>query len=569
MTKNNRQFREFLRDEVNLSKSKLDRLITGIRGVDGYLKDNLSGYQKMEPQGSYALGTAIKPVDDDKEYDADIQIVMNPNPIWEPREYIKAIYNALKENQTYSGKIDLHNRCVTVDYAGDFHLDVVPRITIEGSHHICNIGDNEFEETDGIGYREWFNEKNRITEGNLKRVVRLLKYLRDHKNYTDKSILLTTLAGNTIESSDEGTEAVKTVSDTLVTVLTRMDDYLQKHSDMPEIRNPALPSETFNRHWDQKKYDNFRDRVHSHAQTAKEAKANPSIQDAIRAWRKLFGDNFGRGSSGTGNDGGGNRGGGSPRNPSGSQGGSQPPPVVAPVRPRKPYASRQAPGSRCPESVSVPISDEDIQRLTQEQSGLSYDAENHRIIGVLEFSAEYDQSDGWLRPTPLSTIQRQGKSIHDTFEIEIRLEFQPTVWNPWPPVIETDGRIQRIMEKHQIADIADMHCYPDLSENLCCLGLKAATDYRIEITQFVRDLVVPFFYRVAYVERHGLRAAQHDLWGEYSHYGPEAYKEYLTELQNMRSTGRNQPCPCGSGSKYKKCHLQEVNDARTLVLQGV
>jgi preprotein translocase subunit SecA len=27
--------------------------------------------------------------------------------------------------------------------------------------------------------------------------------------------------------------------------------------------------------------------------------------------------------------------------------------------------------------------------------------------------------------------------------------------------------------------------------------------------------------------------------------------------QRLSSTGRNDPCPCGSGKKYKKCHLQK------------
>ena len=163
-------------------------------------------------------------------------------------------------------KLRLKTRCVTVDYAGDFHLDVVPRVTNNGKHYVCNRTDNKFEETDGIGYRDWFNEKNRITGGNLKRVVRLLKHLRDHKNsFTAKSILLTTLAGNTIKSSDEGTAAVSTVADTLETVLSRMNDYLQQHPNMPEIKNPVLPAEDFNRHWDQRRYSNFRNRVQSYA----------------------------------------------------------------------------------------------------------------------------------------------------------------------------------------------------------------------------------------------------------------------------------------------------------------
>ena len=307
MTKNNEQFREFLRDEVNINDSRLKRLHRGVRGVRRQLKDNLKGYQKVEPQGSLALGTIIKPVDDNDEYDADIQVVMNPNPDWEPKDYLNAVYQTLKENKNYADKLRLKTRCVTIDYAGDFHLDVVPRVTIRGKHYVCNRDENIFEATDGNGYREWFNEKNRITGGDLKRVVRILKYLRDHKNnYTVKSMMLTTLAGNTIRASDEGTEAVRTVADTLVTVLTRMDAYLQKHRTAPEVKNPVLSSENFNRHWDQKKYANFRKRVNSHAATAKKAKSEDSIEKAIKMWQKLFGESFGRNWSGGGKGGSGN-----------------------------------------------------------------------------------------------------------------------------------------------------------------------------------------------------------------------------------------------------------------------
>ena len=343
MATNNKGFQDFLRDEVNLNQSRLDRLNTSVRAVDAYLKGHLTGYQKMERQGSYALGTLIKPVDDNDEYDADIQIVMNPNPKWQAKDYINEVKETLKENDNYADKLNLKTRCVTIDYAGDFHLDVVPRVTIGGRHYICNRIDNEFEETDGTGYRDWFNEQNRITGGNLKRVVRLLKYLRDHKNnYTAKSILLTTLAGNTIKPTDEGTEAVGTVADTLVTVLTRMDDYLQLHPYMPEIRNPVLPTETFNRHWDQTKYANFRNRVNSHARTAKKAKEESSSEDAVKIWQELFGENFGKGSGGT-SRGGGNGGGGRNNPPSGPR--NNPSGIAAPVvgiprvvTPRKPYA---------------------------------------------------------------------------------------------------------------------------------------------------------------------------------------------------------------------------------------
>ena len=298
MAKNNQEFAQFLKEEVDLNKSRLDRLETGVGGVNGYLKDNLPGYQTMERQGSYALDTLIKPVDDNDEYDADVQIVMNPNPKWEPKDYVLAINRTLGNNQTYADKRRLKTRCVTVDYAGDFHLDVVPRVTIKGRHYVCNRHENKFEETDGNGYREWFNGKNRITGGNLKKVVKLLKYLRDHKNsFTAKSILLTTLAGYMIMESDKGTAAVSTVADTLETVLSRMNDYLQQHPNMPEIKNPVLASENFNRHWDQRRYANFRNRVQSYAQTVRQAKAESSAEKAIKIWQELFGDSFGKAAS--------------------------------------------------------------------------------------------------------------------------------------------------------------------------------------------------------------------------------------------------------------------------------
>ena len=53
-------------------------------GVNGYLKDNLPGYQTMERQGSYALWVrSSNPWTITTSTDADIQIVMNPNPKWE------------------------------------------------------------------------------------------------------------------------------------------------------------------------------------------------------------------------------------------------------------------------------------------------------------------------------------------------------------------------------------------------------------------------------------------------------------------------------------------------------
>ena len=60
-----------------------------------------------------------------------------------------AIGRTLADNKTYADKFKVKTRCVTVDYAGDFHLDVIPRVAIDGKHYVCNRRANKFEETDG------------------------------------------------------------------------------------------------------------------------------------------------------------------------------------------------------------------------------------------------------------------------------------------------------------------------------------------------------------------------------------------------------------------------------------
>ena len=287
-------FEDFLRDVVNLNQSRLDRLDTSVNAVTDFLKVNLSSFMKVEPQGSYGLKTIIRPVKEGQEYDADIQLFMKYDKDKEPKDYINELYDCFRHNGTYRDKVHRRTRCVYLDYAGDFHLDVVPCITKpDGSKWVCNNKTNEFERTDGTGYRDWFNEKTRITHGNLKRVTRLLKFLRDHKgNFTAKSILLTTLIGMTVGGEDDG-DYFKSVPDALKTVSNRINDFLQSNPSMPTITNPVLPEEDFNRHWDQAKYENFCDKFAIYNEKINEAFDASEHNDSVDKWRAIFGDDFG------------------------------------------------------------------------------------------------------------------------------------------------------------------------------------------------------------------------------------------------------------------------------------
>ena len=174
-------------------------------------------------------------------------------------------------------------------------MDVVPRITRGQRHQICNGVDNRFEETDGVGYLHWFHGKSNISNVNLKRAVRLLKYIRDREdNYIAKSIMLTTLAARTIQEGDRGRDQVKSVAATLTTILARMDADLQAHTLRPSVKNPANRIETFDRHWNDEQFHIFRESIHRYTQIARDALARNSVPESIDRWRRLFGPSFGR-----------------------------------------------------------------------------------------------------------------------------------------------------------------------------------------------------------------------------------------------------------------------------------
>ena len=296
--KHNKFFDDFLKDHVNLNPSRLTTLDNKVITVTGLLKSKLSDYRKYSRQGSYAHGTIIKPVRKNDEFDADILIFIKDDdfdPDDYQEDYVTEIYEVFRNNANYRYIVQRKSRCLTVDYAGDFHLDVVPCIEYGDDNYICNRNDKEYEKTDGDGYKKWLAEKNRIVGGNnLKKVTRLFKFLRDHKsNFSIASILLTTILGERINYSDEYSDEFQDLPQSLKTLSNRVNYFLQTNPYMPTIQNPVLFEEDFNRKWDQNKYRNFREKFEIYNQRINEAFEETDHNESVKKWRKLFGDDFG------------------------------------------------------------------------------------------------------------------------------------------------------------------------------------------------------------------------------------------------------------------------------------
>lgn len=295
-------FNVLLKDTVNLGQVKLDVLDSRVESVYKALKaDEQIGPLILgkTPQGSWAHKTIINPVGDN-EFDADFMFNMSENPDWsdDPKKYIEEVYAALHRHSTYGNMPHSRKcRCVRLVYANSMHLDIVPHLNLaDGREVIVNRDDNDWEPTNPQGFTDWMKTKDTLANGNLRKVIRLMKYLRDHKNsFTGtRSILLTTLLGEQVTELRTllNPNYYSDVPTTLLHLVNDLDGWLQDRPTKPSIPDPSGSGVTFDHRWEQSTYSYFRDRVHAHAAEIKEAYNEENKDRSVELWQGIFGDGF-------------------------------------------------------------------------------------------------------------------------------------------------------------------------------------------------------------------------------------------------------------------------------------
>lgn len=296
-------FDAFLKDTVNLSQFNLDVLEGRVESIYAALKadDDLKArIVKKTPQGSWAQETIISP-QPGGSFDADFMLQLKEEPAWagDVKQYSNAVYRAIDNHRTY-GKMP-HGRkcrCVYVNYAENaMHVDIVPTVILsDGRQVIINRDINDFEDTNPTGFTDWMHRQDATTHGNLRKVIRLMKYLRDHKNsFTGtKSILLTTLLGTQVYDWHEVLKPgyYADVPTTLVHVVSDLDQWMQDRPTKPSIADPSDTGLTFDHRWSQETYSYFRDRIHVHAEQMRDAYDETNKDESVKKWQTLFGDKF-------------------------------------------------------------------------------------------------------------------------------------------------------------------------------------------------------------------------------------------------------------------------------------
>jgi hypothetical protein len=310
---------------LQLPKSKRELATQKYHSVGEYLEKEGSPFYganlDIYPQGSMAIGTTVKPRKNE-EYDIDLVLQMDHTPHHDnPVHLLDTLESYLRANGNYADIVERRNRCVCLNYAGDFHLDIIPA-TPDLAKFTCDscvvVPDRELKEwspSNPLGFARWFNlqafeehhglmfaecrvhpvpgEEPGTQKPPLKRVVQLLKRHRDvffNGGKKTPSIILTTLAGN---ASHELGSGQYSVADLFYKVLV----YIQKrieaaHPRQIKVLNPTNPEEVFSEKWEKhpERYRKFADWVEEAIADVQALAHAKSKEDVAAILGKMFGD---------------------------------------------------------------------------------------------------------------------------------------------------------------------------------------------------------------------------------------------------------------------------------------
>lgn len=143
-----------LSDELDIPPSKYQQAVERYGSVGRYLEggqyEGSNDLPHIYVQGSFRLGTVVRPIIEGKESDYDIDLVCEiqiDKQLTNPENIKTMVGGRLKENGTYKKMLDDEGRrCWTLNYAEEdgigFHLDVLPSVHEDQSTTtmLTNIG---------------------------------------------------------------------------------------------------------------------------------------------------------------------------------------------------------------------------------------------------------------------------------------------------------------------------------------------------------------------------------------------------------------------------------------------
>lgn len=266
------------------------------------------------PQGSLRIGTTAKPLAQ-QEYDLDLVCEMQVDwrRLTNPLILLDAVEDRLRDHQIYKTMLERKNRCIRVNYANEFHLDILPACPDFTSRNGCLVVPDcearEWKPSNPKGYASWFeSQAERVMllekaeplpkqepveqKAPLKRVVQLLKRWRDiayAKNLSTApiSIVLTTLAGQHYGYQES-------VNGALTGVLNSIVASLPTNGQRLVVLNPKNRKEDLSELWDEnpEAYNLFVSGVVAFGRQWEELNRQRGIHQVTATLERLFGENL-------------------------------------------------------------------------------------------------------------------------------------------------------------------------------------------------------------------------------------------------------------------------------------
>lgn len=311
--------------KLQLNKTRNERAKSSYEALCKWIKEDKEYFQHYEidfyAQGSYRTNTTVKPIAGE-EFDLDFVMEMKSN--WQsenPIDILNQLKRRLKESDIYIDKVEVKNRCIRVNYANEFHIDILPAIpeSLYSRDTKIKVPDRDIKawsDSNPKGYSEWFEYmcnkvdsisfEKRIAEASieplpsnppydlikpLKRSVQLMKrfrdiYYLDKNKYSPRSIVLTTLAATHYKGDVN-------VYESILNILKGIKmDIINSYNNPFPIYNPMNTKENLSEKWDQKLYKDFCEFIDYFYNKWYKLEGLESLEEKAEVLKKLFGENI-------------------------------------------------------------------------------------------------------------------------------------------------------------------------------------------------------------------------------------------------------------------------------------
>jgi hypothetical protein len=267
-------------EELQITPARYKLAVERYEALNELLESSGSPFRQFRPeiypQGSMALGTTVKPIKGPHDLDFVLQLSRDHRLI-DPMALIRTLYDFLHEHGIYGPMTKPKRRCVRIEYADDFYMDILPAcLNLAAGGDCIKVPDRALKgwsDSNPKGYIEEFKKRSKMIfirrmmdkaapipdqqavaeKDTLQLVVQLSKRWRDrfYLNVDSKlapiSVVLTTLAAETYRGERSVTQALTSMLGGVVELIDQSRRRGEKHL---HLHNPSNPAEDLTERWD-------------------------------------------------------------------------------------------------------------------------------------------------------------------------------------------------------------------------------------------------------------------------------------------------------------------------------